>query len=197
MGRQLSGATLGVIGYGAIGRELTRAALALGMRVVVADPHARVDAREARQVPMAEVLAAADFVVCLAAATPETENLMDATAFAAMKPGAAFINLSRGELVDEAALAAALDSGRLAGAALDVGRAPGQEPSPALAARGDVIATPHVGGLTPNSTRAQAMQTVAQARAVLAGEVPPNALNAGAASRLSRMRPGGRDAGAR
>ncbi|WP_350595689.1 NAD(P)-dependent oxidoreductase, partial [Pseudoalteromonas sp. 45-MNA-CIBAN-0466] len=89
-----------------------------------------------------------DYVVCLAPATPATANLIDAAAFAAMKPGACFINASRGELVDEQALADALASGRLAGCALDVGRAADQMPTPALAAHPRVIATPHIGGLT-------------------------------------------------
>ena len=76
------------------------------------------------------MLAQFDFVVCLAVANEATENLMNAAAFAAMKPTAYFINLSRGNLVDEAALDRALDERRIAGAALDVGRAPDQMPSP-------------------------------------------------------------------
>ena len=79
-----------------------------------------------------------------------------------MKPGAFFINASRGDLVDEAALLHALDSGHLAGCALDVGRAPDQMPSPALAAHPRVIATPHIGGLTPPAVEHQALETVAQ-----------------------------------
>ena len=79
---------------------------------------------------------------------------MNAAAFAAMKPGAFFINASRGKLVDEAALLAALDAGRLGGCALDVGRAPDQMPSPALARHPRVIATPHIGGLTLAGDRA-------------------------------------------
>ena len=80
-----------------------------------------------------ELLAQSDFVVCLAIANAETANLMNAAAFAAMKPSAFFINLSRGELVDESALAAALDARQFAGAALDVGRAADQKPMLTLA----------------------------------------------------------------
>ena len=148
MGRELRGSTLGLIGYGQIARHLAPVATALGMRVLVSDPYVRVDAPRLEQVEFAALLQAADFVVCLAPATPATANLIDAGAFAAMKPGAYFINASRGELVDEQALSEALDTGRLAGCALDVGRAPDQMPTPALAAHPRVIATPHVGGLT-------------------------------------------------
>ncbi|MGE0313702.1 MAG: NAD(P)-dependent oxidoreductase [Lautropia sp.] len=188
MGRELYGATLGVIGYGRIARYLCRVALAFGMRVVVADPYARVPGTRIRRLGLDEVLAEADYLVCLAVATEETENLMDAAAFARMKPGAYFVNPSRGNLVDEAALCAALDSGRLAGCALDVGRAPDQMPTPALAAHPRVIATPHVGGLTPPAINRQAMDTVAQVAAILKGDVPKGAVNAARASRFAAMR---------
>ena len=187
MGRQLEGSALGVIGYGAIGRRLAGAALALGMRVLVADPHARAEDPRIAQVDLPELLSSADFVVCLAVATAETENLMDAAAFARMKRGAFFLNPSRGNLVDEAALRAALDSRHLAGAALDVGRAPDQMPTPELAAHPRVVATPHVGGLTPEAARHQAMDTVRQVAALAAGRLPDNAVNAGAAHRLARL----------
>jgi D-3-phosphoglycerate dehydrogenase len=177
MGRQLAGSTLGVIGYGAIGRRVALTGVALGMRVLVCDPYARAAEPGVEQVQLEELLRASDFVVPLAVATPETENLMDERAFARMKPGAFFVNVSRGNLVDEAALARALDSGRIAGCALDVGRAPDQMPTPALAARADVIATPHVGGLTLPAIEHQALETVAQAAEILAGRVPKGAVN--------------------
>jgi D-3-phosphoglycerate dehydrogenase len=188
MGRQLKGSTLGVIGYGAIGRYLSDLAVALGMTVLVADPHARADKPGLRQVALAELLAASDFVVCLAVATEATENLMDAAAFARMKPGAYFVNVSRGNLVDEAALQAALDSGHLAGAALDVGRAPDQMPTPSLAAHPSVIATPHVGGLTPPAAFHQSLETVRQVAEILKGRAPKGAVNADKATRLQRLR---------
>ena len=81
-----------------------------------------------KQVQFADLLARSDFVVCLAIANEQTENLMNADAFAQMTPSAYFINLSRGNLVDEAALARALDDKRISGAALDVGRAQDQMP---------------------------------------------------------------------
>ena len=86
--------------------------------------------------------------------------------------------------MDEAALLQALDQGTIAGAALDVGMAADQMPSPALASHPRVIATPHVGGLTPEAIAHQALETVAQASDILQGRMPPGAVNAGQASRL-------------
>jgi D-3-phosphoglycerate dehydrogenase len=157
------------------------------MRVLAYDPYTSSEEPGVQVAGFGEALSA-DFVVCLAIALPETANLMDARAFAAMRRGAFFINLSRGELVDEAALEAALDSGHLAGAAMDVGRAPDQMPSPRLAARLDVVATPHLGGLTPQAAEHQAMDTVHQAAALAAGRLPEGAVNAEAAHRLARVR---------
>ena len=184
MGRQLKGATLGIIGYGVIGQYLTKLGLALGMTVVISDPFQKVDEAGARQADLAELLQESDFVVCLAVANEATENLMNAAAFSRMKPAAYFINMSRGNLVDEAALAAALDKRQIAGAAMDVGRAADQMPSPFFAKRPDVIATPHTAGLTPQAVEHQAFDTVEQVRALVAGKTPPGAVNAEAAHRL-------------
>jgi D-3-phosphoglycerate dehydrogenase len=188
MGRQLNGATLGVIGYGQIGRYLCELALAARMRVLVSDPYAAVSNPALAHVGLPQLLAEADFVACLAVATEETENLMDERAFAQLKTGAFFVNASRGNLVDEAALLRALDSGRLAGCAMDVGRAADQMPSPALARHAKVLATPHIGGLTPQATAHQALETVAQVAEILKGRAPRGAVNADKASRLTRLR---------
>lgn len=187
-GRQLSGGTLGLIGYGRIARRLGAIALALGMHVLAHDPHVVPEDERIAALPLQELLSRADFVVCLALSTPETAGLMGADGFAAMRRGSFFLNLSRGDLVDEAALTAALESGHLAGAALDVGQAPDQMPSPHLARRPDVIATPHIGGLTTEATEHQAMDTVRQVAALAAGRLPDGAVNADAAYRLSRLR---------
>ena len=193
MGRELRGATLGVIGFGQIGRRVAALGQALQMRVLVCDPHAVASAAGALQVDQPRLLAESDYVVCLATATPETENLMNAAAFALMKPSAYFINASRGNLVDEAALRSALDAGRIAGCALDVGRAPDQMPTPALAAHSRVIATPHIGGLTLAAIEHQAMETVQQVTDIVAGRVPVGAVNAEQAHRLrARFGTGGR-----
>ena len=108
----------------------------------------------------------ADYVVCLAVANEKTENLIGQAAFARMRPDAFFINLSRGNLVDEAALAAALCENRIAGAAMDVGRARDQMPTPELTKLTNVIATPHIGGLTPPAIESQALETVGQVEAI-------------------------------
>ena len=173
-GRELKGSTLGVIGYGAIGKEVVRIGRALGMRVLVFDPYVK----DVDQTRLDTLLGESDFVVPLAVATPETENLMNAAVFAKMKRGAYFINVSRGNLVDEAALEAALDSGHIAGCALDVGRAPDQMPSPGLAARPDVLATPHTAGLTLPAIEHQSLETVAQAAEIIKGRAPKGAVNA-------------------
>jgi D-3-phosphoglycerate dehydrogenase / 2-oxoglutarate reductase len=187
MGRQLRGATIGIIGYGAIGAYLADLAEALGMRVLVHDPYKNV-APPLVQNELAALLTAADFVVPLAVATEETENLIDAAALARMKPTAWLINASRGNLVDEAALEKALDAKKIAGATLDVGRAQDQMPSPHLARRTDVIATPHIAGLTPEAIEHQALETARQAAALIRGEVPPGAVNADKATKLARIK---------
>jgi D-3-phosphoglycerate dehydrogenase len=192
MGLQLSAARLGIIGYGRIGERLAEVALALGMQVAVFDPFAKVTESRITQAGFTEVLASSDIVVCLAISDASTNHLFNASAFAAMKPGARFINLSRGELVDEAALIAALDSGHISGAAMDVGSAPDQRPNPLLAARADVVATPHIGGMTPEAMEHQAMDTVRQIAVLARGEMPEGAVNADAAFRLKEFLTRGR-----
>jgi D-3-phosphoglycerate dehydrogenase len=178
MGRQLAGSRIGIIGYGSIGRYLAELAKALRMDVLVSDPFATISDPAIRHVPFDELLAASDYVVCLAIANEQTENLIGAAALARMQPHAFFINLSRGNLVDEAALAAALRDNRIAGAAMDVGRAPDQMPTPELARLPNVVATPHVGGLTPQAIEYQSLETVRQVEAIIRGESPPGAVNA-------------------
>nr|WP_249141941.1 NAD(P)-dependent oxidoreductase [Bradyrhizobium diazoefficiens] len=179
MGRQLAGSRIGIIGYGSIGRYLAEIAKVLRMEVLVSDPVATVGDDAIRQVALDELLAASDYVVCLAIANEQTENLIGEAALARMQRHAVFINLSRGNLVDEAALARALLEGRIAGAAMDVGRAPDQMPSPELARLPNVIATPHVGGLTPQAIEYQSLETVRQVDAIIRGEAPQGAVNAG------------------
>lgn len=178
MGRQLAGSRIGIIGFGSIARHLAEIAKALRMEILVADPFVTIDDPAIRQVALDELLAASDYVVCLAIANAETENLIGQAALAQMQRHAFFINLSRGNLVDEAALAAALRENRIAGAAMDVGRAPDQMPSPELAKLPNVIATPHVGGLTPQAIEYQSLETVRQVEAIIRGEAPQGAVNA-------------------
>ena len=178
MGRQLAGSTLGIIGYGSIGRYLAEITKVLGMEILVADPHATVSAQGIHHVPLGELLERSDYVVCLAVANESTENLIGEAVLARMRPDAFFINLSRGNLVDEAALATALRENRIAGAAMDVGRARDQMPTLDLAKLPNVIATPHIGGLTPPAIESQSLETVRQVEAIIAGKVPEGAVNA-------------------
>ena len=154
------------------------------MHVVVCDPDVDVGPDGFEQSTLDELLARSDFVLPLAPATADTANLIDAHALSLMRPGTMLVNVSRGELLDEVAVAAALDSGHLGGLAMDVGQAPDQRPSPALAGRPGVVATPHLGGLTPDNADAQALSSVEQVRAMLDGVVPPRAVNADKGHRL-------------
>jgi len=185
---ELRGSRLAVVGYGTIGRAMAALGLALGMEVTVADPALAASGVDGCAVaPLGQALAWADFVVCLAPSLPSTARMFDAAAFASMRRGSFFINLSRGELVDEHALEAALDSGHLAGAGLDVGSAPDQKPALRFIGRDDVIAMPHVGGMTHAARAHQAMDTVRQAIAIAQGRMPAHALNPEAAHRFQRF----------
>jgi D-3-phosphoglycerate dehydrogenase / 2-oxoglutarate reductase len=188
MGRQLRGSTMGIIGYGSIGRRLAELGLALGMRVLVTDPHVQVPGPSLRQTDLRTLLEQSDFVVCLAVATPETENLIGRDDLSRMKRSAYLINVSRGNLVDEQALEEALRHRQIAGFAMDVGRAPDQMPSPHLARLPNVIATPHIGGLVPQAISHQALETTRQVAEILAGHAPEGAVNPEHAGRLARLR---------
>jgi D-3-phosphoglycerate dehydrogenase len=187
MGRQLRGSTLGIVGYGHIGTRLAQLGIALGMRVLIDDPHVQVVEPELTQTDLGTLLVESDFVVILAAATEETENLIGAEELGWMKPGAFLINVARGNLIDEAALETALTEGRIAGCAMDVGRAPDQMPSPHLARLSNVVATPHIGGLVPQAIAHQALETTRQAAAIVNGRTPPGAVNPEHAARLARL----------
>lgn len=183
-GRQLRGQVAGIIGYGAVGSYLAQLLADIGMSVLVTDPYVTEVADGMERVSLDELLAQSDAVFPLAPANAETENLIDAAALAAMRPGTTLINVSRGELLDEDAVAEALDSGHLGALGLDVGRAADQRPSADLAGRPGVVATPHLGGLTPENADAQAASSVEQVSAILAKEVPPRTVNPADASRL-------------
>jgi (S)-sulfolactate dehydrogenase len=155
-GREIAGKTLGIVGFGGIGRLTGRLGRALGMRVIGCDAElAPADAawRDEGVEPrtLDALLAESDVLTLHVPLLPATRNLIDAKRIAAMKPGAILVNTARGGVVDEAAVAAALVSGRLGGAALDVFE---QEPLPAgspLAACPNLILTPHVAGVTAES----------------------------------------------
>lgn len=147
MGSDLRRHVLGLVGYGQIGRRVARRAHAFGMTVLVYDPFAGADGLEQVDT-LEELLARADFVSLHARASAENENMIDAAALAAMKPGAFLVNTARETLVDEDALDAALASGRLGGAALDVVRTPPGDGRHRLLRHENVVLTPHLGGAT-------------------------------------------------
>lgn len=188
-GFQLRGKTAGIIGHGAIGSYLADTLEAIGLTVIVSDPALRpADLPTGRAlVELDTLLETSDVVFPLAPAMASTEHLIDAAALTRMQPGAVLINVSRGELIDERAVAASLDSGHLGGLGMDVGMAPDQRPSPELASRPGVVATPHLGGLTPENADAQAASSVEQVAALLAGQLPPRAVNAERATRWRRF----------
>lgn len=152
-GRETAGKTLGIVGFGGIGRLVAKLALGLGMKVVASDAMIPPDSpawREAgvTRASLDELLAASDAVTLHVPLTAETRHLIDAGRIARMKPGAILINSARGGVVDEAALAGALQSGRLGGAALDVFEAEPLPPGSPLAGVPNLVLTPHVAGVT-------------------------------------------------
>lgn len=156
IGREMSGRVMGLLGFGAIARQVARRAGALGMRVIAHDPH--LDAGDpvwgdVRPVAMTTLLDGADVLSLHVPLTPQTRHVIDAAALARMRPGAVLINAARGGVVDEDALARALSLGALAGAALDVFEA---EPLSAdhgarFAGLPNLILTPHIAGVTEES----------------------------------------------
>jgi (S)-sulfolactate dehydrogenase len=156
MGRELSGRQLGLIGYGAIARETATRARALGMTIAAYDPYLPAEHAawaNTRNLPLPELLATSDVVSLHVPLTPETQNLIDATALSRMKPDAILINAARGGVVDELALVEALRAGKLGGAALDVFA---REPVDATYGQRflgvpNLLLTPHIAGVTVES----------------------------------------------
>jgi D-2-hydroxyacid dehydrogenase (NADP+) len=151
-GRQVAGKTLGVVGLGGIGQEIARLGRALGMRVIGTRRSQEPVEHVERLYPPSElhaVLAQCDVVAVASQLTPDTHHLIDAAAFAVLKPGALVVNVARGELIDEAALADALRSGQVGGFAADVYEGEFEHgPPAALLAFENVILTPHTSGHT-------------------------------------------------
>lgn len=180
LGRDVHGATLGVVGLGAIGRAVARRARGFGMRVLGWSRTRRPLGDLADLVTWAELpelLAASDFVSVHVARTPETRGLLDRAALDRMKVGAVLVNTARGGIVDEAALAAALASGRLAAAGLDVFEREPIEPGSPLLSLQNVVLTPHVGSASEATRERMGRLAVANLRAALAGERMPHCAN--------------------
>jgi D-3-phosphoglycerate dehydrogenase len=167
-GRELSGKTVGFVGYGRIARDVARRLAPFGVKLLAYDPFVPTTADGTEMVPLEALLERADIVSLHAAVTAENHHLLDAPAFGRMKPGAFLVNVARGALVDEAALLAALASGRLAGAALDVFEV---EPpmNRELLAHPNVIPTPHLGASTHDAQARAGTDTVDEVLRALRG----------------------------
>jgi len=178
MGREAAGKTLGLVGFGAIARQVARRAGALGMSVAACDPFVATEDAAwdgvSRVESLEELLALSDVISLHVPLTGDTRNLIDAVALKRCKVGAVLINTARGGVVDETALAASLKQGHLAGAALDVFA---EEPlsagsAAAFAGLDNLILTPHIAGVTVESNVRVSAVTARQVRAAL--EAPPN-----------------------
>jgi D-3-phosphoglycerate dehydrogenase len=179
MGNDLRGHTLGLVGFGRIGRRVARRSLSFGMRVLAYDPFWSdgADGQVERVDDLDELLGRSDFVSVHARASRENENLFGPAQFASMKPGAFFLNTARETLVDEDALDEALASGRLRGAALDVVRASPQAGRHRLLRHENVVITPHIGGAT-HETLVQGAEMVAlEIERFAAGQPMVNVVN--------------------
>nr|WP_090340638.1 hydroxyacid dehydrogenase [Mycolicibacterium malmesburyense]CRL70101.1 putative D-3-phosphoglycerate dehydrogenase (PGDH) [Mycolicibacterium malmesburyense] len=179
-GTQLFGKTLGVVGLGAIGGRLVQLCAPFGMEVLVFDPYvddATARARGAVRVDLSELVERSDFVQVTCPLTAETRGLFGRTQFAAMKPTAYFITTARGPVHDEAALYDALAAGDIAGAGLDVfHEEPPRHDNPLLRLD-NVVATPHVAGITAEAARDIAVATASQWQTIFSGDMPPRLLN--------------------
>lgn len=175
MGSTLNGQTLGIIGCGRIGAQVAQIAKALGMRVIA---HSRrpVPQSVAENCDLPTLLSTADVISLHCPLTEQTRGLLDASAFAAMKPGTILINTARGAIVDHEALEDALRNGKLAGAGLDVYPAEPSIPE-SLLALDNVVCTPHIGANTAQTRAAMAEACSRQILDVLAGRRPENIVN--------------------
>jgi phosphoglycerate dehydrogenase-like enzyme len=182
VGTTLMGKTAAIVGFGGIGRVLARRLRGLGVRVVAvsrrgpreekgeADLHVAVSALE-------EVLGQADFVIVATPLNEETRGMIDRRVFASMKRGAFLVNVARGPVVEREALVEALESGRLAGAGLDVFWEEPPDPADPIFAL-EVVATPHIGGATDVSLQEIARGVAENVNRLRRGEVPRNCVNA-------------------
>jgi D-3-phosphoglycerate dehydrogenase / 2-oxoglutarate reductase len=178
-GTELRGKTLGIIGLGRIGIEVARRARAFEMKLVAHDPFVSAAVAKDLGIQLAELdqlYGAADYLTLHVGLTPQTMGMINAAAITKMKKGVRIVNCARGELVDEAALAAGLESKRIAGVALDVFAEEPPKNSPLLALE-NVIATPHIAGSTNEAQEAVGVQIAGQVREYLKRGVIQNAVN--------------------
>ena len=188
-GIELAGKTLAICGFGRIGKLVAKRAAVFGLRLVVFDPFVKPGDPTLAETgallcgKLQEALARADFVTTHSPLTPETKRMFNAQTFAAMKLGAFFVNTSRGGVVDEVALLAALQSGHLGGAALDVREVEPPNERSAFETMDNVILLPHIGSFT-HEAQARTFEAVcADLERLLRGQAAGNAVNRPAISR--------------
>jgi D-3-phosphoglycerate dehydrogenase / 2-oxoglutarate reductase len=180
-GTELRGKTLGIVGLGKIGKTLARRAVGFEMRVLASDPYLTEEqAAEvgARLVALPELLHRADVITVHTPLTPQTRGLIGRAQLEATKPGAFVLNVARGGIVDEAALAEALRSGHLAGAAVDVYSAEPMNADNPLRGAPNLVLTPHLGASTSEAQDRVGLEMAEQVVMALAGVTPPYAVNA-------------------
>jgi len=172
IGSDLRRHTLGLVGFGLIGHQVARRALPFGMRIIAYDPYTEIDPAEGVQqvASLDELLGEADFVSLHARVTKDNVDMFDAATFAKMREGSYFVNTARENLVDEDALDAALESGHLAGAALDVVRQSAEAGRPRFLRHPNVVMTPHIGGATHETLFQGAEMIAEELRRFSAGE---------------------------
>ncbi|MGI8988768.1 MAG: phosphoglycerate dehydrogenase [Bryobacteraceae bacterium] len=180
LGSELRGKTIGIVGLGSVGREVVKRARAFEMRILVHDPYVMSQIGKdmgVELVALPKLYAESDYITLHVSLTPETERLLSREAFDQMKPGVRIVNCARGELIDNAALDAALQSGKVAGAALDVFEA---EPPPAgfpLFGSNNLMATPHIGGSTEEAQEIVGVRIAEQMVEYLNHGIAINAVN--------------------
>lgn len=170
-GAELSGKTVGLVGYGRIGREVSRRLRTFGASIVAFDPLLSRSPDETPLLPLDDLLGRSDVISLHAALTPENHHLLNAQRLARLRRGTYIVNVARGALIDEEALVAALGSGQVAGAALDVFES---EPPTrtALLAHPKVLVTPHLGASTPEAQHRAGVQVAEELLRLLRGEEP-------------------------
>lgn len=184
-GMELSGRTLGLLGFGRIGRAVATMAQAIGMHIIVTDPaltfpvgsDPKGNRWDVEVVDLAELFERSDVLSVHAPATPSTIGLLDADAFAAMKQGSILINCARGSIVDTDDLVAAIESGHLKGAGLDVTDPEPLEPNHPLLGMDNVIVTPHIASSTEAGRERMNRMAIEQVAMALRGETPTHLLN--------------------
>jgi len=180
MGTELRGKTLGIVGLGSVGREVVKRATAFEMRIVANDPYVNSQTAKSVGVELVDLptlYAESDYITLHTALTPESNRMLSHDAFAKMKPGVRILNCARGELIDEEALRQGLESGKVAGAALDVFE---QEPPAAgdpLLKIETLVATPHIGGSTEEAQETVGVRLAQQIVDYLQNGIAFNAVN--------------------